>query len=147
MPILKKISAKETIIVRHPVLRKGKPIESCYFDGDNLATTQHFGLYENDKLEAVISLFENKSPLFEAKRQMQIRGMAVMENNQGKGYGRLLVAHCENILTKQNTELIWFNARKNAVGFYQRMGYEILGDSFEIPGVGIHSVMWKKLRR
>lgn len=142
---IRKIAAQETYIVRHPVLRKGKPIESCQFDGDDLATTQHFGLYENNSLEGVISLFDNNHPLFEEKHQAQIRGMAVLENNQNKGFGRLLVSHSEQELKSQKTELIWFNARENAVGFYQKMGYEIIGNAFDIPGVGIHYVMWKKL--
>ncbi|NNT71886.1 GNAT family N-acetyltransferase [Flavobacterium sp. IMCC34852] len=147
MPTIRKISAQEAIIVRHPVLRDGKPIESCHFDGDDLTTTQHFGLYESEILQGVISLFENIHPLFEEKYQMQIRGMAVLENNQGKGFGKLLVTHSEQILKTKKTDLIWFNARENAVGFYQKMGYEIIGNSFDIPNVGIHYVMWKKLGR
>ncbi len=144
---IRKISAQETFAVRHPVLRKGKPIESCSFEGDDLLTTSHFGLYENNQIEGVISVFEKNNPLFEDKHQVQIRGMAVLKNNQGKGFGRLLVIHIERVLKAQNTTLIWFNARKNAVGFYQKLGYEIIGHSFEIPGVGIHFVMWKKLDR
>lgn len=142
---IRKISAQECFIVRHPVLRNGKPIESCYFEGDELNTTQHFGLFENDQIEGVISLFKNNNVLFEDKHQAQIRGMAVLENNQGKGFGRQLVEHAEKNLKLQNINLIWFNARENAVGFYQKTGYEIIGDSFDIPGVGIHYVMWKKL--
>ena len=38
MQNIKKISATETFLVRHPVLRAGKPIESCHFDGDDLET-------------------------------------------------------------------------------------------------------------
>ena len=145
MSAIKKISAEETFTVRHPVLRKGKPIESCHFDGDELATTQHFGLFENNQLEGVISLFENSHSLFKDKRQAQIRGMAVLENNQGKGFGRLLVEHAESALKLQNIDLIWFNARENAVGFYQKLGYEIIGNAFDIKDVGIHYVMWKRL--
>ena len=142
---IRKISAQETFTVRHPMLRKGKPIESCHFDGDDLGTTSHFGLYEYNKIEGVISLFENNNSLFADKHQGQIRGMAVLENNQGKGFGRLLVEHSENVMKLQNISLIWFNARINAVGFYQKMGYEIIGNSFEIPNIGVHYVMWKKL--
>ena len=45
---IKEIPSKETYSVRQPVLRKGKPIESCIFEGDDLATTHHFGLYDNE---------------------------------------------------------------------------------------------------
>ena len=56
-PSIKKITASETIAVRHPVLRNGKPVESCRFDGDDLETTQHFGYFDGGKLVGVISLF------------------------------------------------------------------------------------------
>ncbi len=146
MPEIRNISAQETFTVRHPVLRKGKPIGSCYFEGDDLATTLHFGLFEDHKIAGIISLFENHNPLFADKNQMQFRGMAVLENKQGEGFGRLLMIHCETLLRKGSATLIWFNARENAVGFYQKMSYETLGNSFDIPGVGIHYIMWKNLR-
>lgn len=145
MPTILEISSSATFIVRHPVLRKGRPVESCHFDGDDLPATQHYGLYENDALEAVISLFENNHPSFEEPNQTQIRGMAVLEHSQGKGFGKLLVQHCEMVLSQGNTSLIWFNARENAVGFYRKMGYEIIGEPFDIKGIGTHYVMWKKL--
>jgi GNAT superfamily N-acetyltransferase len=146
MSIIKKIKASETFEVRHPVLRKGKPIESCHFEGDDLLTTLHCGLFEDEKLLGVISVFENDNPLFDIKNQAQIRGMAILENYQGKGFGKLLVTHCEKKLKLQNKSVIWFNARVNAVDFYKKMGYITIGNPFEIFDVGLHYVMYKKLR-
>jgi hypothetical protein len=40
--------------------------------------------------------------------------------------------------------LIWFNARVEAVGFYEKMGYQKTGNLFEIPDVGVHILMFKK---
>ncbi|GAA3766214.1 GNAT family N-acetyltransferase [Flavobacterium ginsengiterrae] len=145
MTIIKEIPSKETYIVRQPVLRKGKPIESCIFEGDDLATTHHFGLYNNEDLIGIISLFKQTNTIFAEKNQAQIRGMAILENNQKKGYGEALVRHCENYCKEQNTELIWFNARTAAVGFYKRMDYQILGEPFDIKDVGEHYLMYKKL--
>ena len=39
MTIIKKIVAADTYSVRLAVLPKGKPIESCHFDGDDLETS------------------------------------------------------------------------------------------------------------
>ena len=36
MAIIKKISSAETFSVKHPVLRKGKSMESCCFEDDDL---------------------------------------------------------------------------------------------------------------
>jgi hypothetical protein len=43
------INSEDTYLVRHPVLRAGKPIESCIFDGDDIDTTIHLGIYLNRK--------------------------------------------------------------------------------------------------
>nr|WP_294922664.1 GNAT family N-acetyltransferase [uncultured Flavobacterium sp.] len=145
MTLIKEISAKETFIVRHPVLRKGKPIETCAFEGDNLKTTHHFGLFNDLDLIGIISLFLKTNTIFAENLQAQIRGMAILESHQKKGLGETLVKHCEKYCISNQFDLIWFNARTAAVGFYKKMGYEIKGNSFEIPEVGEHYLMYKKL--
>jgi GNAT superfamily N-acetyltransferase len=144
MTIIKKIAAAETYSVRLPVLRKGKPMESCRFDGDDLETTQHFGFYLNRKLVGIISLFRNNSPSFSEKKQCQIRGMAVLECHRKKDFGRALINHSEKDCKDHEVDLIWFNARMEATGFYEKMGYQKKGIPFDIPDVGEHIVMFKK---
>jgi len=144
MTIIKKIAATETYSVRLPVLRKGKPIESCHFDGDDLESTQHFGLYLSYELVGIISLFKKNNLTFSEKNQYQIRGMAVLENYRKKDFGKALILHSEEECKNQGVDLIWFNARMEAVGFYEKMGYRKEGTSFDIPDVGEHIVMFKK---
>jgi GNAT superfamily N-acetyltransferase len=144
MPVVKKITALETYTVRQEVLRKGKPIETCHFIGDDASTTTHFGLFEDETIIGVVSVYKANSPLFSEKTQFQIRGMAVLENFQSKGYGEQLLKTAENFCWEEKANLIWFNAREKAVSFYQKSGYKIVGDSFDIPNVGIHFVMFKK---
>ena len=141
---IKKISSLETYPVRHEVLRKGKPIETCQFKGDDDENTTHFGLYVEDKLVGIISIFKENNILFPELNQFQIRGMAVLEAFQGKGFGAELVKSTENHCMNFNANLIWFNAQENAVPFYEKLDYQIIGDSFLIPDVGIHFVMYKK---
>ncbi|OXA98593.1 GNAT family N-acetyltransferase [Flavobacterium oncorhynchi] len=145
MNIIKEIPSKETYIVRQPVLRKGKPIESCIFEGDDLKTTHHFGLFQSENLTGIISLFTQTNPIFAENLQAQIRGMAILENHQKKGFGEALVKHCEDYCKQNKVDLIWFNARTAAVGFYKRMNYEVLGEPFEIKDVGEHYLMFKKI--
>jgi GNAT superfamily N-acetyltransferase len=140
---MKKITAFETIIVRHPVLRPGRPIESCHFDGDDLLSTSHFGLFLENQLAGVISAFKAQNKLFSEENQYQIRGMAVLSEFQKKGFGEALLEYCENEIRLKSGNLIWFNARETAIGFYEKSGYEILGDPFEIPDVGPHYILFK----
>ena len=142
---IKKINSTETIIVRHPVLRFGKPIESCHFEGDDLPTTSHFGLYFEKQLVAIISSFKVQNKLFSEENQYQIRGMAVLDEFQKKGFGEALLTYYENEIKLKKGNLIWFNARETAVGFYKKSGYKILGDRFEIPDVGPHYILFKTI--
>ncbi len=56
---VKEITTEESISVRHPVLRQGKPIESCYFEGDDKPATFHLGLYYYGDLIGVATFMEN----------------------------------------------------------------------------------------
>jgi ribosomal protein S18 acetylase RimI-like enzyme len=145
MPTIKQIPSQDTFAVRQPVLRPGKSVDTCIFDGDDLPTTIHYGIYDNDEILGVISVFEASHVYFTEERQFQIRGMAVLENQQKKGLGDLLVQAAEQYISQQNGEKIWFNAREIAVGFYNKMGYTVIGEQFDIAGVGPHYVMHKTL--
>ena len=144
MPI-KEISSLATFSVRHPALRAGKPIDSCHFEGDDLVTTKHFGIFEDNLLVGVISLFKNNHAFFDDTNSYQIRGMAIFEEFQGNGCGKLLVKHCEDYLISNEANLIWFNARETAIIFYEKLGYTKNGFPFVITDVGIHFLMFKNL--
>lgn len=126
------------------VLRKGKTLESCHFDGDDLETTIHFGLYLNQELVGVVSR-SRKIILFFSENQSQIRGMAVLESQKKKDFGKKLILYCEEKCKNSNTDLIWFNARIEATPFYENGIFKI-GKPFEIPDVGEHIMMLKKIR-
>ena len=145
MYTIKKITSQQTFPVRLPVLRPGKPVESCIFDGDDLPATVHLGIYDDGAVVGVISIFESGSPLFGEGRQFQLRGMAVLASHQKQGLGDKLMAAAEGYIRDNGGGLIWFNAREIAVGFYKKMGYKIIGEPFTIGDIGTHYVMWKSL--
>lgn len=142
---VKQITSQATFAVRQPVLRPGKPAESCIFEGDDLPTTVHFGIYDGKILAGIVSIFKSNSDLFTQSSQFQLRGMAVLDSYQKKGLGEKLVLAAEEYITTHNGSLIWFNAREVAVGFYKKLGYAIIGDAFPIGDIGPHYVMHKNL--
>ncbi len=142
---LRIIDASETIPVRHPVLRPGKPIESCNFDGDDLETTFHLGIYLNNQIVGVVSYFKNCNDLLTESSQYQLRGMAVLEDFQGKGLGNLLVQQGDLLLKERHIKTLWCNAREVATRFYQKNDFTIIGDPFNIKDIGLHYVMYKTL--
>lgn len=141
----KVITAEETYPVRHPVLRKGRPIASCMLAGDELPDTFHIGGFLNDKLIAVASFYKEELIAHEFYNAAQLRGMAVLEEYHGHGYGRQLLQFGEELLKKKAKTTVWMNARVSAFGFYTNLGYHKVGPIFEIPLVGEHYVMFKKI--
>lgn len=138
--MIQKISSKETFVVRHPVLRPGRPIETCRFDGDDLPTTHHFGYLEDGKIIGVATILQSTHANWPAENCFQLRGMAVLPEFQGKNIGAQLVQYIENELP--SPKVIWFNARISAKGFYEKLGYQSTGEIFEVPGIGPHVVMF-----
>ena len=141
--MIKEIQSSETYLVRQEELRKGKPLETCHFEGDDAETTMHFGIELNEKIIGIVSVYQVNSQLFFNENQFQIRGMAVLEAHQQKGYGALLIERAEKYCFEKNASVIWFNAREKAVPFYEKNGYQTKGNSFEIPEVGTHFIMFK----
>jgi GNAT superfamily N-acetyltransferase len=80
----------------------------------------------------------------EDPQTVRLRQMAVPDEYQGKGIGRALMNFAENLARDRGYRSITMHARKNAAGFYEKMGYKRIGDEFEeitIP----HYVMEKVL--
>ena len=61
---------------------------------------------------------------------IKLRQMAVRPNLQGGGVGTFLVENTECALVEKGFRLIELNARKTAIEFYRRLGYETQGDEF-----------------
>ena len=70
----------------------------------------------------------------------RIRGMAVDENARNQGIGTKIVNFLQNFAASRHTG-IWCNARIRAVPMYQRCGFVIVSDIFEIEGIGPHHDM------
>ncbi|MDB6152476.1 MAG: acetyltransferase, family, partial [Chthoniobacteraceae bacterium] len=127
----------------------GMPRESALFVGDEDPDTRHFGAFDSQKerLLGVVSIYRaalEERP--DVPDTWQLRGMATMPEVRGLGFGKALVAACVEAVIQENGGLLWCNARKSAVAFYARQGWEILGDEFEIPTAGPHFKMLIRLR-
>ena len=140
---INKIKYIDTFPVRSAVLRQGKPIETCFFLGDDAVGTTHFGLFIEANLIGVASVFKTNNKNFDNKNQFQLRGMAILEEYQSTGFGKLLIEEIFNFIESTQVELLWFNARESAVPFYEKLGCTKKDPSFEIPEIGPHFLMYK----
>lgn len=77
----------------------------------------------------------------------QIRYMATDEKLRGAGIGRAVVTHLERAARERGLTRVIINARENAIGFYERLGYEVFSDSPTLIGTIKHKLMHKQLGR
>jgi ribosomal protein S18 acetylase RimI-like enzyme len=64
--------------------------------------------------------------------------MATAPQARGLRLGTSIVKACVAFARDNGARLLWCNARTGAVGFYSKLGFEIVGQEFEIPDVGPH---------
>jgi GNAT superfamily N-acetyltransferase len=154
-PRLVTIPAAATRPLRQVVLRPHQAAEELVFPGDDATDTRHFGAYLDEKLVGVASIYREApppalvmdlTPPGTTVNAWRLRGMATLPAVQGQGLGRALLEACIAYTTTQDGELLWCNARTPAVGFYLKLGFVTHGDEFEIPGIGPHYVMWRRLQ-
>ena len=75
----------------------------------------------------------------------QLRYMAVDDVYQGYGIGRKIVDHMEQYSKENNVHELFLNARENAVGFYEKLGYQVTGKSYLLFDSIQHYKMLKSL--
>ncbi len=142
---IQKVTAEEVRPLRQRVLRPHQPVSELAYEGDDLATTVHFALFEAEQMKGIVSLYQEQSPSNSkapADRCWRIRGMATIPESQGRGFGKALLNHAVRHARESGAAEIWCNARVKAMGFYGSRGFEIRGEIFEIPGIGQHFQMF-----
>jgi GNAT superfamily N-acetyltransferase len=105
---------------------------------------------EGEKENMLIGAFEEEDMLGccmlveENEATVRLRQMAVLNDLQGKGIGRALMNFAENLARDRGYKILSMHARKNAIGFYEKMGYKVAGDEFTEVTIP-HFVMEKQL--
>lgn len=96
------------------------------------------GAFDDDDMLAccVLSQADNKC--------LRLRQMAVRNNLQGKGIGASMMNFAEILTRDKGYQKLIMHARETAVGFYEKLGYKVVGDKFTEVTIP-HYVMEKKL--
>lgn len=123
--------------LRYEVLRApwNQPRGSERNDGDE--TAEHFAFFEEDEIIGVGRLD------FTENLGSQIRFMAVDDRYQGKGTGRQLMEHMEEIARNKGCKETILHAREIALPFYEKLGYDITEKSHLLFGEIQHFLMIK----
>lgn len=129
---------EQMIRLRDEILRKPLGLSFSKDELEKEKSNLHIAAYEDDQMLGCCMLVE------EEPGTVRLRQMAVLNDLQGKGIGKALMQFAENLARDRGYKKITMHARKNAIGFYEKMGYKKIGSEFEeitIP----HYVMEKEL--
>lgn len=136
---VREIPAEATYELRSRILRPGQPVEANKYPMDHLGV--HFGLFEGAQLISVVTAHPEDNARFPGQGHWRIRGMATDLSFQNKGLGLKVLLHLLAWGRAQGLPLFWCNAREKAIPFYERQGFKVESELFELPNIGPHRVM------
>jgi predicted GNAT family N-acyltransferase len=76
--------------------------------------------------------------------ERQVRQVTVAPDARGAGVGRALMGAVERRAAEEGAASVWLAARKEAVAFYERLGYAQVGGWFVSEMTGIPHVRMRK---
>jgi len=129
----------EILPLRHRILRDGLPFETAMFEGDDAPGTRHYVACRGNTVVACLTLMPSS---LEGRPAWQLRGMATDAIEQGRGLGRRLLEHALADAQRDVPDrIVWCNARTMAIGFYERLGWRVVSEPFDVPTAGPHVKM------
>ena len=122
---IKEVFYKDVWPLRKIVMYPEKDIEYVKLpeDKDGL----HLGLYVENELISVISLFVNGE-------ELQFRKFATLEDKQGCGYGSKLLNNVLEYAKESVMKRVWCNSRVEKTGFYKKFGFYETEESYVKDG-------------
>ena len=124
--------------LRRLVLRDDDPSAELAWPGDDDVTTTHLGIRRSDGTVVAISTWlERPWPPDPDRPAMQLRGMASHPDAAGTGLGTMLLDAGLRHARSRDVEIVWANARVDALGFYGRAGFTVSGPVFITPDTGL----------
>jgi len=139
---IRRVKLDDIIDLRHRMLRQGLPREAAVFDGDRDENATHVAAFDGPSLVGCATIHLTQ---WEGKPAWQLRGMAVAESHQKRGVGRQLLRFIESELeAAADDRRLWCNARVPAAPFYEKLGWAVMSDVFEIPTAGPHVRMLRR---
>jgi GNAT superfamily N-acetyltransferase len=142
--LVKEIRAEQTKPLRHKVLWPHiEKWEDCNIDIDAREDAIHLGAFDaGGKIVGICSLFKTSTAKLPHKKQYRLRAMATDPDVRGSGAGKAIVDQAKEQVKSMGCELLWCDARKAALGFYERMEFDRIDEWYEVRTIGPHQLMY-----
>lgn len=104
---------------------------------------------EHDQTATHFVLYDDQTPIGAGRFRVvdgtgKIERICVLSSLRKSGAGALIMESIEDYAKNTDILTVKLNAQKHAIGFYERIGYEIISEEFMDAGIP-HRTMVKKL--
>ncbi len=144
--ILSEIEFNSSILeLRHRILHPGGPESRVLYETDKLKSAIHLIVEDKQSKEVLAcgSLLPEDDDGRICTDKNRIRGMAVALSAQGQGFGNNILDKMIELTKENGIGYTWCNAREAVLPFYEKRGFKVVGNVFDVPGSGPHFKMIK----
>jgi GNAT superfamily N-acetyltransferase len=128
--------------LRQAVLRPHERAEDLVWPGDEASAALHAGARDDSgAIVGVATVVPEPYPRDPRSGDWRLWGMATAPDARGRGVGRALLATCLANARGHGARRVWCTARTGALRFYERAGFAVESDVFDVPGIGPHVYM------
>ncbi|HWL38229.1 MAG TPA: GNAT family N-acetyltransferase [Frankiaceae bacterium] len=136
------VDPEVTLDLRQRVLRPHQTPEQVRAQGDGLPG---IAVFSDGEVVACASVRPEPMPGDPRDGDWRLRGMASDPAVRGHGYGAVALRAALDYARERGARRVWCNARTGALGFYERHGFTVVGEEFDLPDAGPHYLAWTDL--
>ena len=131
-----------TLDLRQRVLRPHQTHDEVRAAGDGLPG---IAVSVDGHVVACASVRPEPMPDDPREGDWRLRGMASAPEVRGQGYGAIALQAALGYARQHGALRVWCNARTPALGFYEKHGFTVVGEEFDLPDAGPHYRAWLAL--
>ena len=132
---VRSVPLPQTRALRHSILRPNQSIkETVAAEPDGAHAV---GAFDGEEMIAAGLIAADP----ERPGSWRVRGMATKAPARGRGAGTAVLTALLEHARAEGARSVWCNVRTPARALYERAGFRIVSDEFELPGIGPHFVM------
>ncbi len=136
---LRPVRLEQTRALRREVLRPYQTVEELA--GHEPPGALAIGAFEGAELVAVGLVGPEGEP-----GDWRVRGMATAVHARGRGAGSRVLQALVQHAVEHGATRVWCNARIRARSLYERAGFEVASEEFDLPPIGPHYRMELRVR-
>lgn len=115
---------KETVGLRYKILRRPIGLKYTAAQLNDEKNDSHLGCFLAGRVVGCLMMTPHSETV------VRMRQFAVEGSMQRRGIGRALVEFTEQWARERDFEFITLHARETALGFYEKLGYAVVGERF-----------------